>query len=472
MTRPQPGFSAQLALGTAPGGGGREQGGRARLLQRRASAATWGNAGPGLKTSACGHPTVRFRTPPCRCSMGHIESRPSHAPTCPPSSSSKTTPTWRRPRAWPCASSLRWRCARRRGATRCPRRGRTRCAAARHELRARRQRRRGGLALLHEVLARRDAPAVIVMTAYAEVELAVQALKAGAVDFITKPWRNERLEACVRRRWRGGRRRLRWRDELLGESSVMRSLRCAQIAQVGASEASVLILGENGVGKELVAARCTAPRRAPQAHCWRWTWAAARGAGGERALWPPARQLHRCARVAPGRFVAAAGGTLCSTRSATCRWPNNAAGRAGAPRGDAAGQRQAAARRCARAGRHQPARGRAVRCQAPGPTCSTASTPWCCVPPLRERGAGDVALLLRHYHSRTSRVASPRARSSLRSLARLTAYRWPGNVRELRQACERATLLANKPVLTWDDSALTDLCCTHACRARPGPEPP
>ncbi|MCV2360803.1 response regulator [Paucibacter sp. TC2R-5] len=52
-----------------------------------------------------------------------------------------------------------------------------------------------GMRLLAEVLARPQPPLVLVMTAYAELELAIQALKAGAFDFITKPWDNVRLIA-------------------------------------------------------------------------------------------------------------------------------------------------------------------------------------------------------------------------------------------------------------------------------------
>lgn len=55
-----------------------------------------------------------------------------------------------------------------------------------------------GLRLLDEVRARSQPPAVVVMTAYAEIELAVQALKRGAFDFITKPWDNVRLIATCR----------------------------------------------------------------------------------------------------------------------------------------------------------------------------------------------------------------------------------------------------------------------------------
>ncbi len=55
-----------------------------------------------------------------------------------------------------------------------------------------------GLQLLAEVLARPRPPAVVVMTAYADIELAVQALRCGAFDFITKPWDNVRLVATCR----------------------------------------------------------------------------------------------------------------------------------------------------------------------------------------------------------------------------------------------------------------------------------
>ena len=55
-----------------------------------------------------------------------------------------------------------------------------------------------GLRLLAEVLARPHAPAVLVMTAYADIDLAVQAVKRGAIDFITKPWDNVRLIAACR----------------------------------------------------------------------------------------------------------------------------------------------------------------------------------------------------------------------------------------------------------------------------------
>jgi len=76
------------------------------------------------------------------------------------------------------------------------------------------------------------------------------------------------------------------------------------------------------------------------------------------------------------------------------------------------------------------------------------------VPPLRERGAADIALLLRHYLAQFAGRAVALAPDAL---ARLSAYRWPGNVRELRQACERASLLARGAVFTFADFGLPEV---------------
>ena len=112
-----------------------------------------------------------------------------------------------------------------------------------------------GLALLDLLRAQARPPAVIAMTAYADVPLAVEALKRGAGDFITKPWDNARLIAAIdqalarREAVRGG---ATGSPELMGESRAMRELK-GLIASVAPTEANVMVLGENGVGKELVA---------------------------------------------------------------------------------------------------------------------------------------------------------------------------------------------------------------------------
>jgi len=107
---------------------------------------------------------------------------------------------------------------------------------------------------------------VIVMTAWASVELAVQAIRTGARDFIEKPWDNARLVTVVRNQLALGRtlratRRLQAENDLLrgtassqivGESPAIQDvLRMAK--QVAPAEAPILITGENGTGKSLLA---------------------------------------------------------------------------------------------------------------------------------------------------------------------------------------------------------------------------
>lgn len=124
-----------------------------------------------------------------------------------------------------------------------------------------------GLDLLSRIQALDAAPPVIVMTAWGSVELAVEAMRRGARDFIQKPWENARLLAIVRtqvelsRALRRGRRLeaenslLRapeGRPALTAESPAMRPV-LEMIERIGPSDANVLITGGNGSGKGVVA---------------------------------------------------------------------------------------------------------------------------------------------------------------------------------------------------------------------------
>ncbi|HMC28424.1 MAG TPA: sigma 54-interacting transcriptional regulator, partial [Verrucomicrobiae bacterium] len=123
-----------------------------------------------------------------------------------------------------------------------------------------------GLDLLARIQALDSALPVVVMTAWANVELAVEAMRRGARDFIQKPWDNSRLVAIVRNQVDLGRalrkgQRLEAENELLrgpggptliAESPSMRPV-LEVIQRVGPSDANVLITGENGTGKGVVA---------------------------------------------------------------------------------------------------------------------------------------------------------------------------------------------------------------------------
>ncbi len=105
--------------------------------------------------------------------------------------------------------------------------------------------------------------AVIMITAYGDIDLAVRSLKEGAADFVVKPWHNEKLiitikEALKRKEERPHpRRQLPGADsiigtELLGESEVMQDI-FYKIEKIAPTDANILILGENGTGKDLIA---------------------------------------------------------------------------------------------------------------------------------------------------------------------------------------------------------------------------
>ncbi|MDR3267946.1 MAG: sigma-54 dependent transcriptional regulator [Tannerella sp.] len=108
---------------------------------------------------------------------------------------------------------------------------------------------------------------VLLMTAYADTEKAVQAIKAGATDFITKPWEKEKLLATVfsALKLKDSRNKIETLKiqiqtlsnsvpypEIIGESDVMLEI-FSLIEKLSDTEANVLILGENGTGKDLIA---------------------------------------------------------------------------------------------------------------------------------------------------------------------------------------------------------------------------
>ena len=123
---------------------------------------------------------------------------------------------------------------------------------------------KSGVDLLREIRAADPTLAVVMITAYASVESAVQSMRAGANNYITKPWNNERLLAEIRtlvsqqrltEENRQLKRTLKQRysfAQLVGKSEPMLKV-FDLIAQVAPTRATILIQGESGTGKELVA---------------------------------------------------------------------------------------------------------------------------------------------------------------------------------------------------------------------------
>ena len=137
-------------------------------------------------------------------------------------------------------------------------------------------------------IAARPLAVVIMITAYGNIELAVQALKVGATDFIQKPWDDEKLLSTILTGYKLRRSKLEI-DQLKnkqkhlnqklngeyqhykGESPAMKEV-YATLSKVAATEANVLILGENGTGKELIAERYMRNPYAPRKYLWEWIW--------------------------------------------------------------------------------------------------------------------------------------------------------------------------------------------------------
>ncbi|HJV01746.1 MAG TPA: sigma-54 dependent transcriptional regulator [Burkholderiaceae bacterium] len=325
-----------------------------------------------------------------------------------------------------------------------------------------------GLAVLDQLRALPRPPAVIAMTAYADIALAVEAMKRGACDFVTKPWDNARLLAAVdgalARRAAAAPARSPMATapaaacaELLGDSPPMRELR-AFIANIGPTLANVMVLGENGVGKELVARaihqcsqRAAAPFLAVDMGSLPEATLESELFGHRKGSFTDARSDRA------GRFQAAHGGTLFLDEIGNLRLPAQAklltalerreVTPLGADRPQSVDVRIVSATNLDEARLYDPHVFR-------NDLLFRLNTIVLRIPALRER-AGDVPALLRHYLAHYQRqYGRPERAIAAPALDALCAHAWPGNVRALRHACERAVILAQEPCYQLADFGL------------------
>ena len=312
---------------------------------------------------------------------------------------------------------------------------------------------------------------VVLMTAFGGVSLAVEALKNGAVDFVLKPWQNDKLVATMsaavalsQARSRAAELQTRHdilisesappKGELIGSAAALRQV-FDIIGRAAPTDANVLVLGESGTGKELTA-----------------------------------REIHRLSRRAREPFVSVDLGALPDSlfeselfghkRGAFTGADSDRAGRIVAANGgtlflDEIGNLPLHLQRKLLTVLE---RREVVAIGAANPTpidirLITATnrssseledeevlrqdllfrirTVEITLPPLRHRPE-DIPVLLEHFLSVYARKYDvPRRKMSADALALLERYSWPGNVRELRHAVERATILANSDRLTPED---------------------
>ena len=325
---------------------------------------------------------------------------------------------------------------------------------------------RSGLKVIDKALALPHRPAVLMMTAYGSVESAVEAMKRGAVDFLTKPVNIERLEVLIQRALKTKTlevevQQLHERlDEkfkvegIVGASGKLKAV-IDKMKLVAPSRATILIEGESGTGKELIAQAIhqASPRaRAPfvAVHCAALSENLLESElfGHERGSFTGATER----RI--GRFESASGGTLFldeigeisqSTQVKLLRFlENKSIERVGGSKPLELDVRLVAAtnrnlEQLVREGKFREDlffRLNVVRLT---------------MPPLRERPE-DIPLLLAHFIKIFSdENGVPPLTVEPGALRTLQSYPWPGNIRELRNFCENAVVLRRGGTLTEYD---------------------
>jgi len=332
-----------------------------------------------------------------------------------------------------------------------------------------------GLAKLAEILAIDPQTVVVMVTAHSDVELAVDAMKKGAADFVTKPWENERLLATLMaalnlRRSRLEAADLRQRNNglaaathqesgMIGTSSAMLKIFSA-IRRTAPTDANVLILGENGTGKELVAREIHRLSRRAGEVFLRVDMGALSPQLFESELFGHRRGAFTDAKQdRTGFFRAATGGTLFLDEignvplSLQSKLLTALERREVVPVG--AEKPEPIDVRLICATNLDPERLSDENLFRPD-LLYRINTVEITLPPLRERQE-DIALLLTHYtalYCQKYNLAPKRLSAPL--LDRLTDWPWPGNVRALRHAVERAVILSDGELLGPADFPITE----------------
>jgi DNA-binding NtrC family response regulator len=328
-----------------------------------------------------------------------------------------------------------------------------------------------GLDLLSRIQSIDSTLPVIVMTAWGSVELAVEAMRRGARDFVQKPWENQRLLSIIRtqlelsRALRHSERleaenrllRAQGRPTLIAESTSMQPV-LQLVARVGPSEANVLITGEHGTGKEVIAQ--TLHALSPRAHRAMVTV----NTGGlpegifESEVFGHVKGAFTDARTdRVGRFELAQHGTLFLDEIANVPLSQQAKllrvlqtgelQRVGSSRTIMVDVRVISA---TNANLQQEATEKRFR----EDLLFRLNTVEVHLPPLRERRE-DIPLLAMHF----LRQYALRYRKDIHSfdqaaLSALLDHPWPGNVRELDHAVERAMLMAREDTIRASDLGL------------------
>lgn len=324
-----------------------------------------------------------------------------------------------------------------------------------------------GFYWLEQILRIDPQAVVILITAYGEVDLAVQAMKNGAVDFVLKPWKNQKLlatllAACELRRSRKEVQKLRVTQEKLsddidqpysdfiGESPAIQRVH-EMIDRVAGTDADILILGENGTGKELVA-RAIHRRSSRRDNVFisvdlgaiTETLFESELFGHVKGAFTDAKQDK------PGRFEIASDGTIFLDEIGNLSLPlqsklltvlqHRKIQRVGSSKETPVNFRLICAT-------NMPLHEMVIDKKFRQDLLYRINTVEIRVPSLRERPE-DIPLLITYFlHRYSKKYKRPEMKVDKGVLTKLTRYAWPGNIRELQHAVERAVILSEGKII-------------------------
>ncbi len=327
-----------------------------------------------------------------------------------------------------------------------------------------------GLFWLRKILSMSPDTQVILMTAFADIAVAVESIREGALDFIVKPWQNEKLLATVktanvvsqekkkvkhlRTQQRSLVSALNQHEPLIGESAAMETIRTI-IRKVAPTDAEILILGQNGTGKEIIAREIHQQSKrhdgvfmSVDIGSLSETLFESEMFGHRKGAFTDARED----RI--GRFEAAAGGTIFLDEIGNLTpalqaklltvLQHKKVIRIGTNDAIDLDVRIIAATNCDL--REMVAAGTFRE-----DLLYRINTVEVTVPPLFER-IEDVGILATHFLKKFSqKYQKPYLRITPEVTSYLREYHWPGNIRELQHAIERAVIMSEAEVLTVDD---------------------
>jgi len=327
-----------------------------------------------------------------------------------------------------------------------------------------------GFDWLNRILELDQSSTVIMMTAFGDVNMAVQAIKMGATDFVLKPWQNEKLLATVNAAMKlsakttetqelRSRQRVLSDDldqdfnQIIGSSSAMLSV-FATIRKVAATDANVLILGENGTGKELVARALH--RQSHRSHeafitvdmgSLSETLFESELFGHKKGAFTDAREDRA------GRFEIAHKGTLfldeIGNLSAAMQakllsvLQNRKVTRIGSNIAVDIDIRLISAT-------NMPIHDSTATSSFRQDLLYRINTVEIHLPALRHR-VDDIPLLAEHFLNIYARKYRRTKKLDREALNHLMAYHWPGNIRELQHLVERAVIMSDHEIILADD---------------------